>query len=532
MNYKYIKTFEDFKKIKEVNEELNLRDVFSNLFKSKKTKQFESSVREWTALNQKFNDIFSKNKKWQDYLSKFGYIQGVTETLYQFWGNFSNADEIYYPFKVSGKNYKELTDDEIGLLKSMIEQSIKMKTDFKGSVDKIQKSSNLLFDNWKKLSDEFDKDLQKAESIGDSREINNRIIARIDNIESILKGLTEGYIPYVKDEDSLKLIDKIFLKKSSHKDFIQENGKINYLKMFLSITENFDKQITIEKIKNQVVTIEKFKKIKQKINELNLIQLISDTKFNPEINIAGVKYRTLNICKDLNISPNKFSNDKELFQKIDKTCTALHYSKLQYDKEINKLFELCDKVLNKDKFFDKLTTTTTEIIDENNLTDSDVYFTHSSSIKNLDLNTIKFDYDEEIRGKRSENTPKDIYGLYITNWKSNEEQEYDAWHYIYRATQASGIFNPRGINLYIVDLKEDAKFLKSSWAQFRQTNESTKEFADYCISLGLSGYYHPNVYGEKSALEIVIIDKKAIKDFKRNDDAKEKIISVEYNSKK
>jgi hypothetical protein len=302
--------------------------------------------------------------------------------------------------------------------------------------------------------------------------------------------------------------------------------------MFLSITENFDKQITIEKIKNQVATIEKFKKIKQKINELNLIQLISDAKFNPEINIAGRKYRTLDICKDLNISPNKFSNDEELFQKIDKTCTALHNSELQYDKKLDKLFELCGKVLNKDKFFDKLTITTAEIIDENKLTDSDVYFTHSSSIKNLDLNTIKFDYDEAIRGARSENTPKDIYGLYITDWKSNEEQEYDAWHYIYRASQASGFFSPKGIHLYTIDLKEDAKFLKSTWVQFRQTNESTKEFADYCISLGLSGYYHPNVYGDKSALEIVIIDKKAIKDFKKDDQAKERIIKAEYSSNK
>jgi hypothetical protein len=207
---RYIHTYDKFRSNHKVNEELNLGDVFSNLFKSKKTKQFESSVREWTTLNQKFNDIFSKNKKWQDYLSKFGYMQGVTENLYQFWKNFSDADGIYYPFKVSGKNYKELNDDEITLLKSMIEQSIKMRTEFKESVDKIQKSSNLLFDNWKKLSDEFDKDLQKAESIGDSRQINNK---RIDNIESILKGLTEGYIPNLRDEDSLKLIDKIFLKK-------------------------------------------------------------------------------------------------------------------------------------------------------------------------------------------------------------------------------------------------------------------------------------------------------------------------------
>jgi hypothetical protein len=531
-NKKYIHNFNKFKYNKKLNEELNIGDVFTNLFKSKKTKQYESSIKEWTALNQKFNDIFSKNKKWKEYLTKFGYMEGVSDNLLRFWKRFIDSDIILYPFKVNGKNYQELNENEITLLKSMIEQSINMRLEFKQVVDNIQKSSSLLFDNWKLISKEFGNKLDKIEEIGSSKDINNKILNKIDNVKLILKSLVEGYIPNLRDEDSLKSIN-IFLKDLSYKDFtLQENKNINFVKLYLNITENFDKKRVIDNIKKEFESIEVLKKIKQRIDDLKLIQLINNSKLNSEITILDKKYSILNICKELNISPSKFGDDKEMFEKINKVCTSIHYSDLDYSKQINELFDLCDKVLNKNDFFDRLTITTSEIISDNKLTSSDIYFTHSSSIKNLSLDTIKFDYDEAIRGARSENTPKDIYGLYITNWKSDEKQEYDAWHYIYRSIQATGMLSPENVYLYTIDLKEDARFLISNKSAFRQTNQSTKEFADYCISLGLSGYYDPNAYGDKSALEIVIIDKKVIKDFKRNDKEKDKILSVEYYSKK
>ena len=80
MKNKYINNYSQFRNNK-LNEELSIGDVFSNLFKSKEKKQLEASVKEWDDLNKKFIEIFSKNDKWKEYLSKFGYLDGVTDIM-------------------------------------------------------------------------------------------------------------------------------------------------------------------------------------------------------------------------------------------------------------------------------------------------------------------------------------------------------------------------------------------------------------------------------------------------------------------
>lgn len=525
MKNKYINNYSQFRNNRLV-EELKISDIFSNLFKSKEKKQLEANIKDWDLLNNKFIDTFSKNPKWQEYLSKYGYMEGVTDNLYKYWKEFIQSDKPLYPFKVMGKDYKELNNEEIGVLKKILESVFGMYNKFNDVIETVKNSSNVLYQKWEELSKEFGEDLDK---VNESDNLKEDLRYKVDFIKDVLKGLSEGFIPgipRVKREEYIELLEKIF--DLNFEDYrMEENKKINYLKLYLYVCDNFNKETVIERIKSSLGFIGKLKKMKSRFEELGMEKLVNSSSSNYEIQVVDRKESLLSMCKNLGINPNKFMDNKDLFEQIKKVQVFLSVSDINWDKTIETIFDLCEKSLRKEEFLKKITISTKGIIEKNNLTDKDIYFTHSSSIKDLDINSIKFDYDEQIRGERSENTPKDIYGFYLTDWKSGEDQDYDAWHYIYRAGQASGIFSPKGINLYVIKLKGDSRFLKSYKSQFRQTNESTKEFADYCISIGLSGYYHPNVYSDKSALEIVVVDKEAIESMNKDEEAKLKIIESE-----
>jgi hypothetical protein len=522
---KYIKNYPQFKNNR-LNEELNIGDVFSNLFKSKEKKQLEVAIKEWDALNKKFIEIFSKNDKWKEYLKKFAFLDGVTDNLYKYWRSFIESDTVYYPFKVNGKNYTELNTEEISLLKKMIEQSIKMRSDLVEIVDKIQKSSTALKQNWEKITDKFG--IEKLVKIEDSREIRNEIDTKIDLIKTILKGLTDGEIPQSSSINVNlfnKIIGDIFLSGGDIEDYrMDKNKKINYLKVFLTITESYDSQKVKDKIKNQLEFISNYSKIKDMFVEMEIDKLISGCLFNIKIDVVGEKINSSDIFEVLGFSPNKFSNKKEEFNQIKKVSTALINSNFDLNKSIENLNILCDSVLNRDVFLEKLKITTSQIIEENSLTDKDIYFTHSSKIKDLNLDKVKFEYDIEIRGNRDETTPENAYGFYMTCWKNEERKDYDAASYMYRSKQSAGFFGYDNIHLYVIKLKKDAKFLKSIEASFSQTNQSIEEFAEYCKSIGLSGYYHPRPYGDNSAFEVVVIDKDCIQNFKKDDESKEIVI--------
>ena len=529
MKNKYINDFSQFRN-KRLNEELNLGNIFSNLFKSKEKKQLEASIKDWEALNMKFISIFSKNPKWEEYLFKYGYMEGVTDNLYKYWREFIQSDKPLYPFKVMGKDYKELTTEEITTLKKILESVFGMYNEFSDVIETVKNSSNVLYQKWEELSKEFGEDLDK---VNESDNLKEDLRYKVDFIKSVLEGLSEGFIPAipkVNEEKHIKTFEKIF--DVNFEDYrMEENKKINYLKLYLYVCDNFNKESVIERIKSSLGFIDKLKKMKSRFDELGMEKLVDNSGSYYQIEVFDRKVSFSDMCKNLGISPNKFSDNKELFDKIKKVQVFLSVSDIDYDKTIQTIFDLCEKTLSRDEFLKKITISTKGIIEKSNLTDKDVYFTHSSNLKNLDIESVKFDYDEQQRGERSENTPKDIYGFYVTDWKSGEDQEYDAWHYIYRASQVTGIFSPKGINLYVIKLKDDARFLKSYKSQFRQTNQSTKEFADYCKSIGLSGYYHPNVYSDKSALEIVIIDKESIESMKKDEEAKMRIIEAEKGKK-
>jgi hypothetical protein len=524
-NNKYIKNYTQFTNNR-LNEEFNIGEFFSNLFKSKEKKQLDANIKGWDVINKKFIENFSKNPKWKEYLNKFSYLDGVTDNLYKYWRFFVESDTVHYPFKVNGKQYTELNKDEISLLKNMIEQSFEMRNDIVKIVDKVQKSSTLLEQNWKKITDEFGED--KLTEIEDSRELIEKINTKIRLIEKILQGLTEGEISQSSNFDKNlfnKLISEIFLSVGDIEDYrIGRNKKINYLKVFLTITETYDSDKVKEKIKEQLGFISNYSKMKDMVVKLEMYKLISDCSLNIEINVVDRKINASDICKVLGFSPNKFSDKKEEFEKIKKFTTALNNSNFDFSKDFGKLNTLCESVLDRDVFLQKLQVSTSEIIKEHNLTDKDIYFTHSSKNKNLNLDRVKFEYDVEIRGERDETTPIDAYGFYITDWKKGERRDYDAAAYMYRSKESAGFFGYDNIHLYVIDLKKDAKFLRSPEASFMQTNQSTKEFADYCISIGLSGYYHPKPYGDNSALEVVVIDKDCIQDFKKDDEAKKIIL--------
>jgi len=525
MKNKYINSYSQFRNNK-LNEELSIGDVFSNLFKSKEKKQLEASVKEWDVLNKKFIEIFSKNEKWKEYLSKFGYLDGVTDNLYKYWKSFIESDTIHYPFKVNGKQYTELNTEEISLLKKMMEQSIKMRNDFVEIIDRVQKSSTQLDKNWKKITDEFGE--EKLTKIEDSLELSEKIRTKIDLIKTILEGLTEGKIlqsSNINKDLFDKLISEIFLSGGSIEDYrMEKNKKINYLKVFLTITDSYDSEKVKEKIKGQLGFISNYSKMKDMVVQLGMDKLITDCNLNTQINVAGNNYTASEICKDLGFSPNKFNDKKEEFELIKRVSSALLNSNFDLSKSIEKLYSLCDSVLDRDTFLQKIQISTSEIIKENDLTDKDIYFTHSSKLKDLTLDKVKFEYDVEIRGDRDETTPENAYGFYITDWKSGKKQDYDAAAYMRRAKDSAGYFGYDRINLYVIDLKDDAKFLRSIEASFPQTNQSIKEFADYCISIGISGYYHPRPYGDGSALEIVIIDKSCVRNLKKDDESKEIIV--------
>ena len=68
---------------------------------------------------------------------------------------------------------------------------------------------------------------------------------------------------------------------------------------------------------------------------------------------------------------------------------------------------------------------------------------------------------------------------------------------------------------YLIQIYQNLKFgnewifIRSPESDFGQTNQSTGEFADY---------------GKESALEVVIIDKDCVESFRKDDEAKKRIL--------
>lgn len=528
-----IKKYREFRKDylveRKINEELNIKDFFSNLFKSKETKQLEKSIGEWEAINNKFIEIFSKNKNWKEYLSWYSHLDGVTSNLANYWDKFINSDTTYYPFKVAGKSFVELNKEETDLLRKMIEQSINMRNQLQTLTDRVGESSTQLELNFNKLNEEFEKDLAKIESVTDRGGIKDKIDARIDLIKTILKDLNKGQISLpskVNGDQFDKLINDIFLSGESIESYMMsENSKINYLGVFLDILENFDAGKIKDKIDRKIGLIKTYQKIKKRLEELQIEKLIGNCQLSSYVDVAGKKVTSSSMCQKLGISPGKYSDKSEEFKRIKNISSSLMNIDLDYAESIESLMKLCDSVLSRDSFLSKLQITTAEIIKENKLSSDDIYFTHSSkSQEELNIDNIKFQYDESTRGERDESTPKHAWGFYMTVWQKNVSKDYDAANYLQRSKDSAGFFGYDKISLYVIKVKNDSKFLRSPESAFGQTNQSTGEFADYCKSIGLSGYYHPNPYGKESALEVVIIDKDCVESFRKDDESKKRIL--------
>ncbi len=259
MKNKYINNYSQFRNNRLV-EELKISDIFSNLFKSKEKKQLEANIKDWDLLNNKFIDTFSKNPKWEEYLSKFGYMEGVTDNLYKYWKLFIQSDKPLYPFKVMGKDYKELNTEEIGVLKKILESVFGMYNKFNNVIETVKNSSSQLYQKWEELSKEFGEDLDK---VNKSDNLKEDLRNRVDFIKDVLEGLSEGFIPgipRVKREEYIELLEKIF--NLNFEDYrMEENKKINYLKLYLYVCDNFNKETVIERIKSSLGFIGKLKKI-------------------------------------------------------------------------------------------------------------------------------------------------------------------------------------------------------------------------------------------------------------------------------
>ena len=179
------------------------------------------------------------------------------------------------------------------------------------------------------------------------------------------------------------------------------------------------------------------------------------------------------------------------------------------------------------------------IISDNNLNSNNiVYFTHVSLNQNLTIEDIKkqIDPQSELRNKLPNaefDKIKDKWGFYVSIHDENNETEYDAFHYISRATELRDGKHNLGIDfdklhkacIYQLTLKPDSLFIDCENLEFRMVNEISKDVYDSIIEWGFDGVYDKTPYEDSnSVLEISICNVDSIEKIVKRNDLKLNII--------
>jgi hypothetical protein len=458
----------------------------SNLFKSK-------NVKDW----EKYNTYLINNVKDKTIFDNLSFE--ISENLQNFFKYFLKnfkENKIVNPFISLPSFYNKLTDNQLSFFRNEIDNTLSSQEESSKEKSEIDNSENNVNSLIEKFESEYNSNTELINFLKplSKKSYDNPIANFINEIKNFLENPVSERNLY--EGETKKSIKDFFYNYLNLR--IETNTETTFeytFKLLKTIDKNFiDKIISffsdkIEKIKNFEGVYQNFIQVKEGIRDLYL---------------GG------------NFNKDQFAKLKEIESKIHDLGFM---KKIKTNENLKALGQLYNLVLTTpEDYLDSITITTGGIIKENGLTNEDLFFTHSSTNPNLSKGSISFEPSE--RGEffiTDENTPDDRYGFYLTVFKKNERKKFDALHYLKRAENLEWKKDKLKTYLYVISVQPQSRFLNSHKVSFTQTNESTKSFADFCISLGLSGYYNHEPYGSDSAMELVIVDKQCISNVQKVD---------------
>ena len=330
------------------------------------------------------------------------------------------------------------------------------------------------------------------------------------------------------------------MKIEKYKDFIIERLKLN---------TDFNKTLSGERTNLSGINNKFYDKIKKMDNSLPsfydtlkiFTELSSIKDVDGVIKFADNMYFRLDLPNDINLEDAKSYFIKKY---CDDKINSLKSQGISIDTNSN----LDNIIINLKDLISKkvervLSISLDKIISDNNLNSNNiVYFTHVSLNQNLTIDDIKnqINPQSELRDKLPGvefDKIKDKWGFYVSIHDENTETEYDAFHYISRATEMRDGKHNLGIDfdklhkacIYQLTLKPDSLFIDCENLEFRMVNEISKDVYDSIIEWGFDGVYDKNPYTKggfeyNSVLEISICNVDSIEKIVKRNDLKLNII--------
>lgn len=527
-----IKNYEQFREVyineNKINEEIDLWQSFKNLFKSK-------SLKDWEDFNQKLLDKFDTKESIQEFEDELDFrlsmkssnLRGFCRSLVDGLKN----KKIINPFKKDFR-YEKLSEEDLFELKKIFEEllskesKIKLQSnDFQKLIDEYKKQYKEIFEKNKTILDILKAICYKnthysRKNLNEVLQLFNYTCDKISTIDCDVDTLTLSVYNLITNINDLKNYEEIskVLNSLQKNSFDIEEEQRSYSGFVFCY--QFLAKFTTNKLAE---IIEFFNNIITKIEELKIDKFIEVSEKLFKTSAVTSSKRLVKFTDEIESMEEKIKEEKDIISVL----SSSYFNPTELKNLLLKISKF--QIPTQSEFLQKITISTEEIIKENNLTDKDIYFTHSSASPNLTRDKIKFEVEDRGNMKiDSEGTPVNRYGLYLTIYKRDkvDSMTHDAIHYIQRVF---GMMGRDKAYVYVFTIAPNQRFLKSVSACFGQTNKSTKEFAQFCMKLGISGYYDPSPYGKSgnriSAMELCLVDERDIVKIHRieiNDSPKEK----------
>ena len=330
------------------------------------------------------------------------------------------------------------------------------------------------------------------------------------------------------------------MKIRKYKDFIIERLKLN---------TDFNKTLSGEHTNLSGINNKFYNKIKKMDNSLpsfyDTLKIFTELSSIKDVDgvIKFADNKQIRMIKDLDL-PNDINLEDAKSSFIKKYCddkiNILKSQGISIDTNSN----LDNIIINLKDLISKkvervLSISLDKIISDNNLNSNNiVYFTHVSLNQNLTIDDIKnqINPQSELRDKlpgTAFDKIKDKWGFYVSIYDEDPKTEYDAFHYISRATGMRDGKHNLGIDfdklhkacIYQLTLKPDSLFIDCENLEFRMVNEISKDVYDSIIEWGFDGVYDKTPYEDSnSVLEISICNVDSIEKIVKRNDLKLNII--------
>ena len=330
------------------------------------------------------------------------------------------------------------------------------------------------------------------------------------------------------------------MKIEKYKDFIIERLKLN---------TDFNKTLSGERTNLSGINNKFYDKIKKMDNSLpyfyDTLKIFTELSSIKDVDgvIKFADNKQIRMIKDLDI-PNDINLEDAKSSFIKKYCDDKINSLKSQGISIDTNSNLDNIIINLKDLISKkvervLSISLDKIISDNNLNSNNiVYFTHVSLNQNLTIDDIKnqINPQSELRDKlpgTAFDKIKDKWGFYVSIYDEDPKTEYDAFHYISRATEMRNGKSNLGIDfdklhkacIYQLTLKPDSLFIDCENLEFRMVNEISKDVYDSIIEWGFDGVYDKTPYEDSnSVLEISICNVDSIENIVKRNDLKLNII--------